>query len=176
MQTAAWSMPAQVLILRHAEKIEESNHLSAAGYERARRLVGFFNANIRTHVFGQPVVIYSSYKPGTSLRSVETMMPTAQALGLKMIKNYFKKDTKDMVREILNEPAYDGKTVIICWQHTNIINILHDFGSDFIPADWPGSVFDQVMVLNENHGRYHYKVIPQLLLPGDQTKVPELTL
>jgi hypothetical protein len=51
--------PAQVIIIRHAEKPEDGNELSLEGRERAAALAPYFLANLDLLEFGPPVAIYA---------------------------------------------------------------------------------------------------------------------
>jgi hypothetical protein len=57
--TAAWATPAQVLIIRHAEKGASGKDLSSAGDARAQALVGFFENNPEVTQYGTPAAIYA---------------------------------------------------------------------------------------------------------------------
>ena len=50
--------PAQVIIIRHAEKPDEGNELSLAGRERAAALAPYFLGETALLRFGPPVAIY----------------------------------------------------------------------------------------------------------------------
>lgn len=167
ISASCFAAPAQVLILRHAEKIESTNHLSPKGYRRADALVKFFKNDKVANKYGPPVAIYAAYKEGSSLRSIETMTPTANYFHLRIRKDFKKKQTEDLVEDIMSNERYDGKTVIVCWQHTNIANILEEFDVADQAGEWPGNVFDQVIALDRLDGNTRYRVIPQKVLPGD---------
>ncbi len=146
--------PAQVLIIRHGEKPANGDDLSAAGYQHAKELVPYFESNPAVTEYGTPVAIYA-FGPkqkadpkdveATSLRGIETVTPLADALGLSVLSQFNKDQTQEIVDEVLSTPEYDGKMVLICWEHKMIPQLAHQFGATQAPAEWPdGSVYNQV--------------------------------
>jgi hypothetical protein len=143
----SWGAPAQVLIIRHGEKPDTGNDLSSAGQERAQNLISYFEKNPDVTRYGTPVAIYG-FGPGAddgSLRGIETVTPLADALGLKVQSQFTKNDLQPIVDEVMSKPTYDGKMVLICWEHKMIPALAHQFGADQAPDAWAGSdVYDQV--------------------------------
>lgn len=166
----AFAMPAQVILIRHAEKPagEETNGLSERGWQRAHALVDFFTQEKAVLRYGPPVAIYGfgPHRPGASVRGIQTVQPLADALSMRVIKDYTRDETKAAAYEILNAPAYDGKMVLICWQHDNLRNFATALG--FADAPKWGKVFDRAWILDYAQGRVvGFSDIPQRLLPGD---------
>lgn len=152
--------PAQVLIIRHAEKPKEADkpkedehlvHLSEYGDARAKALVGLFTTDPRFLEYGTPVAIYaqavrkdptsSQLDPTSSRRPIETVEPLAKKLGLKLIDTYLRDSYKDMVDEIKNNTMYNGKSVLISWGHKVLADIANEFGVKELK--WP-KAFDRV--------------------------------
>ena len=160
----AYALPAQVVLLRHAEKPypDEGSHLSAQGYERARAWVGFFSNDARVNRFG-PIAALYAMKPKNaegSVRAIETLEPTSRSLGIPIRSDYMREDVDPIVREISNSPSLNGKTVVICWEHKMIPILAHAFGALSAPGNWPGSVFDQVWFLTpDSTGRVGFSSI-----------------
>ncbi len=167
------SGPAQVIIIRHAEKPPVGNHLNDRGRARAQALVGFFKNNPEVTQDGPPAAIYAM-KPSSddgSFRPIETVTPLAQSLGLSIIEDYAKKDGQAMVQAIMSNASYVGKMVLICWEHHDIVNLVHDLGWDSGPDSWKGDVFDRAWILNFENGKpVSFKDVPQRLLPGDSSQ------
>jgi hypothetical protein len=88
----------------------------------------------------------------SSNRAVETVTPLAQSLGLKIQDQYKKNDVKALVSEILSSSQYDGKMVLICWEHKVITDIAVQFGVSPAPAAWPGDDFSTVYELDFSNG------------------------
>jgi hypothetical protein len=163
--------PAQVILIRHAEKPETGPDLNERGQERAQALVDFFKNNLAAARHGVPVEIYAAapISEGSSLRSIETVTPLSQSLGIKINTNYTKKEDERMVKDIMSDSNCAGKTALICWEHKGIPDLLKDFGWTSGPNSWPGeNVFDRVWILNFDGGKpVSFEDVPQHLLPGD---------
>jgi hypothetical protein len=174
--------PSEVLIIRHAEKPttpqlngkSDGRDLSPQGYQRAQALVKLFTLDARMLESGPPVAIYagSPKKPDTgSIRPLETIQPTAHALGLNPNTNFISDDYNSMVNEVMTTSDYEGKTVLISWPHDQIPEIASLFGVDSheFPSKWDGSVFDRVWKIKfDKSGKVtSFEDLPQHVLPGD---------
>lgn len=158
-----WATPAQVLIIRHAEKPAQGNELSPKGQSRAQSLIGFFKPLA-------PVAIYAASpdKPGGSIRSIQTVEPTASALGLQLQTQFTASQVQELASVVLNSPELDGKVVLICWAHSQIPEIAAALGAEQAPSSWNGSVFDRVWRLDFKQGQVmSFLDLPQHVLPGD---------
>jgi hypothetical protein len=168
---SAWATPAQVLIIRHAEKPDSGPDLSPDGYERAQLLVNYFETNPNVTEYGTPVAIYAMRPDKSALssnRPVETVTPLAQALGLQIQEKYVRKQTAELVQDILSNPAYEGKMVLICWEHHAISDIVANFGVDPLPAAWPDDDFGSVWEINFSGDQISsFKQFSEHLMPDD---------
>jgi hypothetical protein len=163
--TTVFATPAEVLIIRHAEKTSGTEHLSPKGEQRAQALVELF-AGSR---FPTPNVIFaaSPHHADGSIRSIQTVTPLARALHLKIHQDLDTHEVKELVSTILNSAEYDGKVVLICWEHKRIPEIASEFGVSE-NVDWDRLVFDRVWKLKFNQaGQVRFTDLPQNLLPGD---------
>ena len=169
----AQAAPAQVILIRHAEKPASGNELDSQGWRRANALVGFFESTPSMTRFGTPAAIYAMAPKDTngSLRPIETVTPLADSLGLKINTGYKKEELAGLVNDIMKTRAYDGKMVLVCWEHKMIPEIVDEFGWNAAPQSWDGSVFDRAWVLNFNGNKVvSFEDIPQRLLPGDSAQ------
>ena len=168
--TSALAAPAQVVIIRHGEKPPSGPDLDERGYARAQALIGFFESAPAVTQFGPPAAIYAM-KPKDedgSRRPIETVTPLAQALGVKIDADYTRKQIAQLVKDILGNPAYEGKTVLICWEHHMIPDIVAAFGWTSAPRTWPGSSFDRAWVLTFDGDKVaDFADAPEKLLAGD---------
>jgi hypothetical protein len=165
----ALATPAYVIIIRHAEK-EDGNELSQKGRERAAALVPYFLGRPEIVAYKTPVAIYAQgqKKEESSLRPVQTVKPLAEALKLKLIDKYTRDEFKKMVDEVLSSPDYDGKTVVICWEHKVIPMMAKAFGAESVPEEWHGKHFDRTWVIAlKGQDKPSLKVLPQMLMYGD---------
>lgn len=171
--TAALALPKQILIVRHGEKPtvgDEGIHLSERGIQRANALAEFFVSHPEMNDNGMAVAVYAASPklPTGSVRAFETISPTAARLGLS-VDNGFKSGEEDAIaKDILSNPAFDNKTVIICWVRDELPLLGTALGVDS-KLSWPSSVFDRVWKINyDSEGVASLKTVQQRLLPGDQ--------
>jgi hypothetical protein len=144
--------PAQIILIRHAEKPAdpEDPHLSPAGVKRAERLVSFITTDPGMTRFGLPVAVFATQttKHDNGQRTQETVAPLARALKLTVRTPFLGKDYPKLAELILENPAYAGKTVLICWNHEEIPQLAAALGVTPEPPRWKGSVFDRVYVIS----------------------------
>ena len=148
--TFTLAMPAQVLIIRHAEKPEVGNGLSPKGFKRAKALVAYFKSNPAVTQFGTPVALFAM-KPKDetgSIRAIQTLTPLSTALSININADYFKNDLDELIAKIASTPQYNGKTVLICWEHKIIPVMAQHFGVEPKPSEWLSTDFETVYVIN----------------------------
>jgi hypothetical protein len=145
------SRPAQIILIRHGEKPDdpENPHLSPAGVKRAQLLVSFIATDPVMRAFGTPTGVFATHvtKHDDGQRTQETVAPLAKSLNLVVQAPYVGKDFAALAKHILANPAYAGKTVIICWNHEEIPELAAALGVTPEPPKWKGSVFDQVYII-----------------------------
>ena len=148
--------PAQIILIRHAEKPADPDnpHLSRAGVRRAARLVSFITTDPAMNRFGLPVAVFATHttRHDNGQRTQETVAPLARALKLPVQTPYLGKDYAALARLILANPAYAGKTVLICWNHEEIPQLAAALGVTPEPPKWKGSVFNRVYVISYHAG------------------------
>lgn len=147
--TVSWAMPAQVLIIRHAEK-DGGSDLSPQGYQHAQALVQYFQTNADVTQYGTPAAIFAEAPKGPdgSRRAIETVTPLATALGLPVQDEFTKKHIQELVTLIESSPQFDGRMVLICWEHKVIDQMAAAFGVNPMPDPYPSSRFDLVWEIN----------------------------
>jgi len=165
------ALPAQVFIIRHAEKPPEGTGLSLKGKERAAALVPYFMETKELIINGTPVAIYAMAAPkeDSSVRAIETVRKLADELKITLNTNYVRDNFKKMVEDIKSNSQYHGKTVLICWEHDVIPDMARSFGALQAPFRWQSEVFDKIWIINFDvaTGRSVFQNIPQRLLFGD---------
>ena len=169
----ATAAPAQIIFLRHAEKPPVGSELNERGRERAAALVRLFTHDARLLEHGPAVAIFAMRPHGKSgsVRAIQTMEPTGRALGVELDSVLTRDDTAAVARAILSTRAYEGKTVVVCWEHDAIPEIVKACGWAKGPARWPDKSFDRLWILDFEHGRpKRFRDLPQKLLPGDSDK------
>jgi broad specificity phosphatase PhoE len=169
---SAWAAPAEIIFVRHAEKPADGPTLNPRGYERANALVHLFEADARVLTFGKPVAIFSARpeKAGGSVRSIETMVPTGKALGITVDTRFTKDDISTLVQAVLTNSAFEGRTVLVCWEHKKIPDIVRAFGWTTAPSRWDDATFDRLWILDFDSGKpVRFRDLPQKLLAGDSS-------
>ena len=185
---SAFAAPAQVIIIRHGEKPPQGSELNEQGFQRAKALVKFFQTDPSVTRYGTPAAIYAMApkNAGGSVRAIQTVMPLANALKLILNKDYTRDQTAELVKAIMENPEYEGRMVLVCWEHKVIVEIaaaLAAYGNsdpavqDALPSSWAGQVFDRAWVLNLTEGKVtSFQDIPQHILPGDSVvRQPDTT-
>jgi hypothetical protein len=149
--------PAQIILIRHADKPAdpEDPHLSRAGVQRAERLVPFITTDPTMTRFGLPVAVFATRttKDDNGQRTQETVAPLARVLKLPVQTPFLGKAYAALASLILANPAYAGKTVLICWNHEEIPQLAAALGVRPEPPKWKANVYDQVYVISYHDGR-----------------------
>ena len=148
--------PAQIILIRHGDKPSDPDnpHLSRAGLKRAQALVPFITKDPAMTRLGSPVALFATRttKHDTGVRTQETLEPLAKALKLRVQTPYLGSNYAELAKAILANPAYSGKTVLICWNHENIPQLAAALGVVPEPKKWKGSVFDLVYIISYRNG------------------------
>lgn len=168
--SAAFAGPAQVIIIRHAEKPSTGDDLNAKGRQRAAALVPYFLESPEVLEYKTPVAIYAqkSTEDHLSRRPVDTIKGLAKALNQELIQ-YPRADAMKMVKDIMAKPEYEGKMVLICWSHTGIPDMARAFGVKEVP-EWAGKVYDRAWIITFKNGTPSFRDVPQKLMYGDSEK------
>ncbi len=145
-----FGMPANVVIIRHAEKPSSGHVLSPQGERRAQLLVNYFKTASDMVSIGLPDFIFASNPKDkdSSLRSIQTVTPLAKSIKLPINSNFVADDFKNMVSEILTNPVYNGKNILVAWGHKKIDKIAKKLGVTNYPDVWPDDDFESVWIIN----------------------------
>jgi hypothetical protein len=170
---SVFAMPAEVLLMRHAEKPAVGNELSPQGWARARALPKLFSGRPEFLKFGLPVALYAmapSHENG-SVRAIQTLQFLARALNLQTETQFTKDEVSQLINQIRSDSRLNGRTIVICWEHKMIPVIAHGFGIT-VPDNWPSEQFDRVWSLDfSDKGQIvSFKNLPEKLLPTDSQK------
>ena len=144
--------PARIILIRHAEKpADKSNpHLSPAGERRAGWLVSFITKDSTMTRFGMPAAIFATRttKDDNGQRTQETVAPLAKALNLPVQTPYLGRSYAKLAKLVLTNPEFTGKTVLICWNHEQIPELVEALGVSPGPGKWKQSVYDRVYIIS----------------------------
>ena len=148
--------PARIIVLRHAEKpLDETNpHLSPEGVKRAGQLVAFITTDSAMTRLGPVAAIFATRttKDDNGQRTQETVRPLAQALNLRIRTPWTGRQAAALAEAILANPKLAGKTILICWNHKMIPELVAALGVEPQPKKWPSGVFDRVYVISYHDG------------------------
>lgn len=166
------AVPSQAILLRHGEKPPTGNELSLKGQQRAAALVPFFLGNSFVTEYGMPIAIFVE-KPlpsGEQTRALMTMKALATAVNITPNISFDKEDIVPIATEILTNPTYSGKMVVVCWEHNAIPPIASALGATNCPTTWDKDDYDRLWILTFNQdGTVTFANLPQQLLFGDST-------
>jgi hypothetical protein len=138
-----------VLIIRHSEKPETGNGLTAQGEERARLYAKYFQP---FQDQAPPIEVDSLYAGADSKSSVRprlTLEPLSKASNLPINSSISSKDSEALVAELKSHPH--GHHPLVAWRHSELPALIAAFGASpdkLLPnGQWPDDVFDWVVVL-----------------------------
>jgi len=81
-----------------------------------------------------------------SRRPVQTVTPLAETLELSVVTTYTKGEEPALVADALGRPG----TVLICWQHENIVDIgnLITGNTTTVPQSWPEEQYEVIYIFD----------------------------
>ena len=158
------AQPREILIIRHAEKPDSSGdpNLTPRGYARAVALLPFFSST-----FDTPDYVFATQGSKHSNRPVQTITPLAGALHMALDSKVADADYVLLAQDILTNPQYKGKMLIICWHHGTIPALAKALGISDPPQSWPDTVFDRVWRIQYTDSGPTLANLPQHILFGD---------
>lgn len=170
----AYSTPAQVIIVRHGEKPDLGPDLSPKGFERAKALSVFFQTDSQVLEFGLPIALFAQkqHDINNSFRPIQTLTPTAHSLGLPIHAPFLTDQQIEVAQLILNESRYDGRMVLMSWEHDAMKALVTAFGAP-TPPDYPSNRFDLIYKITfTDPANPTFCCGLQKLMKGDQDTVP----
>lgn len=171
----ARATPELVLLMRHGHKSGQANdyNLSPQGLERALAL-----ATLLPRCFGRPSQIRTFYldpESNKNARSYQTAVPLAVATGVNItIDMASRENSFRSGRHILTDPAFDGRRVVLFWEHRRLPELAAGLGWPTMEPVNDGD-FDQLIVLRYRAGAAQPEVIhysQSRLLAGQQRCEP----
>lgn len=138
--------PKRILVMRHAEKPSDPKcpDLSAAGRTRAERLADYVPAT-----FGKPDFLFASALSKHSARPIETITPLSQKIDVPIDTTFADQDYRALADDLLSQPSFAGKLVLVCWHHGNIPSLMLSLGAKpgTFRDPWDPTVFNLVLQL-----------------------------
>lgn len=146
--------PAQIILLRHAEKPKFGPELNDLGFKRAQLLPIYFNSHSTLTEFGSPTEIIAAtpIRLGGSIRSIQTVIPLANHYQLEINENFSKSEITTLASAIFSNPQWHNKSIVICWNRQGLPHLAHLLGAN-CPSYWGKNCFNKFWVIryNENH-------------------------
>ena len=149
--------PATVLIIRHAEKLDNGeSDLSFAGFGRAGLLPKAFypGGSLPT-----PQVIFAAAESAHSNRSVQTVTPLAAALHLSVNDRFANNEYNVLAAELLSG-KYAGKVVLVAWHHGKIPQLAAALGATPPYNPWPAQQYDRIWRIDYINGKATLQDLP----------------
>jgi hypothetical protein len=194
---AAQAHPARIILLRHGEK-KNSEELCSVGKLRAQALSDQYlgkGAPGNDAIFGNGRTPDAFFAVTAHTR--ETAAPSAQSWGKQL--TIFSVPPKDPNEDndldtqtqkaaaALNSVEYDGKIVVVVWEHKHIANKdLNRDGSTFwsllklgeipnasAPKSWEGVNYDFFWIIDYANAQRTFTVVPQAYAAAAYAKVPD---
>ena len=138
-----------ILIIRHAEKPDTGDGLSAAGEARAQAYVSYFKNLTIDGKLLKLDYIFAAADSKESHRPRLTIQPTSRSLGLPVDSRFKDKQFQELANEIRSRRH--GNAILIVWHHGEIPQLIQALGADpdllFPKGKWPEGVFNQVVEL-----------------------------
>lgn len=153
-----FSAPSEIIIIRHADKLHQKEpgpFLSPKGQARAEKFVSYYLQH-----YPKPDYIFAS-KPGDSThphespsyRPIQTVAPLANKLTqmsgktVKVYTPYYEHGFPELAHDLLTNPQYQKKNILIAWQHGKINSFAHDLLVKKRLKKWKQEVYDMVYIL-----------------------------
>ena len=149
--------PLEIIIVRHADKLDQKLHgpaLDPTGYERAVHLA-FYILN----TYGKPDYLVAANPNDAaghvaSMRELQTIAPLenmleqqATSTTYNVLDPYAVPEYPKLAQYLLSDPRFNGKVVVVCWDHHTIPKLVNLLGVSVAQPVWPGQDFDSVYVL-----------------------------
>lgn len=158
----AFAAPREIIIIRHADKLELTESgpaLSAQGIMRSIKFAFYF-----LDKFGEPDFIVAADDQKfngkeIAIRSIQTVAPLANIMQSRYPENDYPiihpypSDSYEMLADyLLSDPKFQDKLVLICWSHQRIAKLASALGITQSIPTWPKLDYDTVYVLKYNRG------------------------
>jgi hypothetical protein len=171
----AHAIPKKIIILRHGEKAS-STALCATGAQRSLALVqDFLGADAKNSLFSKGEAPEAFF--AITLHALELASPAATSWKLPVItysvvplpgaNEVAELDarTGEAAQHVLTHPAYDGKIVVMVWEHDHIattdskkatVTLYSQFGLNKqglnVPTAWEGQNYDYFWIIDFKDG------------------------
>ena len=132
-----------VYVIRHGEKVSTLGDLNGKGKRRAEHIANIFDGQ----TFQIPKAIFASHYSGQPQRTLHTVQPLGQKLGLQINNDIHNHEHKDIANALLEKLSKGDDVVLAAWEHLNIKGVCEALGVDkHVCGKWPGDDYDSVYV------------------------------
>jgi hypothetical protein len=177
--------PDTIMLIRHGEKpvgrgsaVDQHGNTNSAGlipkgWARAGALAVLFDPNRVTldSTLPTPDRLVSPRYAKPVHRTWLTLWPVSKRLGLEVTRTRDVNDAKGAARDLL---AMSARTVLVCWEHENLVDIVTAFGElvtvtnrNDLPTEWPDDRFDVIWRFDSTGDAWTFGSLNQELLHGD---------
>ena len=113
--------PANIFIIRHGERVLTNFPLNCNGILRSTYIPNLIE-DLNNNGFGiNAIVTINNY---LRMHEQQTIMLTSWLLSIPLFIYGEQNDQEITINTIFNNPYFDGKNVLICWEHTCIQELL----------------------------------------------------
>ncbi|KAF2672524.1 putative phosphoglycerate mutase family protein [Microthyrium microscopicum] len=126
--------PPTVYLIRHGEKPDSGNGLSAQGVQRSQCLPNVFGYQSSYYI--AKIIAQTPQSDGSQQRPYDTVVPLSQNLGIP-IDTSCQRDDQKCVAKLVNNYTGSGN-ILICWEHDALSDIVQALGAKKVPT-YPSS-------------------------------------
>lgn len=140
-----YSLPAQIIVIPSAE--QQNGSLTLKGQERAMALAPYLTST-SNYLSAGPFSALFACKPtrdNSSLASMQTFIPLGQRLSLPVRMPYGVGQHSQMAALLLTDPLYDGQSIILTWEQTDMSNIIGALGYSYTPPSSTQSAYAYIL-------------------------------
>lgn len=155
---SASAAPAEIIVIRHADKWPGKHHgpaLDPTGYLRAVRFAFYF-----LEKFGEPDFLIATNPDedkanSRSIRELQTLAPLANLLAKesqtktahRILHPYRTSEYEELAALLLTDERFTGKRVLICWGREQISKLTAELGVEQPLPKWSKRTYDDVYVI-----------------------------
>jgi hypothetical protein len=163
-----------IMIIRHGEKPSNSDDhtLSVKGHMRADALPPLF-VKPRADL-ARPTFIFASKGDTTSMRMVQTALPTANALKISIDSSLDSENAVTKTAQLLANQALAGQVVLAVIEHSALpavasalVKALGGKWNAKTPSSWPDDDFSTIYKFVGDGKNWTFSKLAESVLPGD---------
>ena len=138
--------PLKVVFIRHGEKPKKGNNLTCEWFNRSLELpkVLFTKFGIPSNIYIPALALGEQTKHS---RMFETLIPFAVKYNLPLNSSFEEKDADKIAADIKSKSG----TILICWEHKAIINIVQSLGYHN-DVKWDDDDYDSIWIVTIKDG------------------------